>query len=115
MAHLGLLLFSSLLLWVGAAYAQNQDPFAKACADRLKNIQDDRRVCVVAEVLDEKTLRVVAATQASKVGKNISATAIPPQGGQGPTPLKELSQLKGRLIVVGGFDNGDMLFSAKVL
>lgn len=102
------------LFLTGAGFAQDPGVFAQACEAKLPNIQVGRRICVVGEVLPDERLRVYASTRISSVGKTIMVTAIPPQAGQSPMPLKEFADLKGRWIAVGGFENGEDLYSGRL-
>ena len=110
--------YAALIGWstclVATAVAQEADAFRKACEEKLADVQAGRRVCVVGEVLPDERLRVFASTRPGSVGKVIMVTAIPPQAGQLPLPLRGLSDLKGRWVALGGFENGDDIYSGRM-
>jgi superfamily I DNA/RNA helicase len=106
----------AFLLLASAAKAQtpSASAFAKACQERLQDVQEDRRICVVGMVRAEKTIEVVFSTRDDFVGKKLfvySSRVVE----RGLTPLKELSNLKDKIVVIGGFNDGSGIYSARLL
>jgi hypothetical protein len=89
------------------------DAFADACRARLTDVQEARRLCVLAIVEDARKVRVVQATGASAVGRVLEVFEGPPERGP-TTPLRSLDGLRGRLVVIGGAENGDRIFKARM-
>jgi len=89
------------------------DAFADACRAWLTDVQEARRLCVLAIVEDARKVRVVQATGASVVGRVLEVFEGLPE--RGPTrPLRSLGGVRGRPVVIGGVENGDRIFKARM-
>jgi|GEM_PF-2798377 len=96
-----------------SAAAEVTDAFADACRARLADVEAGRRLCVLATVEDARKVRVVKATGTLAPGRVLEIFEGPPE--QVLTPLQALDGLRGRLVVIGGVESGDRIFSARIL
>jgi hypothetical protein len=96
------------------AQPASSDLFLTACRDRMPNIQEDRRVCIVGIVHDGKDVDVLLSTRADLAGRRLAvygSSVVQP----GLASLKEISNLIERIVVLGGFVDGSAIYSAKLL
>jgi hypothetical protein len=109
-----LLLLALGLLTAGLAPVSAADLFADHCQARLSDIQQDRRLCVVGIMQDERHLQIIAATRPDFAGRVVSVYESHVVQNM-RVPLAGLAGNKGRIVAVGGFVDGDNLFSARRL
>jgi hypothetical protein len=89
-------------------------PLYIACAERMPDIQQNRRTCVVGIVREGGELDVLVSTRDIPAGHKLSVFSSSVLQ-RGITRLAELAALTDQIVVVGGFlDNGG-LYSAKLL
>jgi len=92
----------------------HSDAFAKACQDRLPKVQEDRRVCVVGTVMQDRKIEVLYGTRNDLIGKTMAVYGSRVVQQQ-RVPLGGMTNLIGRIVVVGGFIDSNSIYSATVL
>jgi hypothetical protein len=85
--------------------------FSKVCADRMPNVQEDRRTCVVGIVQEGGELDVLITTHDLLAGRKLSVFSSSVVQ-RAVTRLAELADRTGQIVVVGGFLDGTALYSA---
>jgi hypothetical protein len=98
----------------GVAQAQQADPFQTACDAALTQIQANSRVCIIGVVLNDTEVRVLSSNKPGYIFKKSKIFQSPVQQGQ-EVPLEGLGRLKDSVVAIGGFDNTNTVYSAKLL
>jgi hypothetical protein len=110
-ASLGAMALASMTVLVSG---KPPDPFAEACQLIETGLQKELNVCVVGFAGTDSKVRVLYATKAAMTGKIVAVYRSPIVQGA-LVPLDELSANEGKLVAIGGVDNADSIFSAKLL